>query len=92
MKPIDLLLVRKDHFAPTVCAPKNLLGEARRQEGLSPAPLAPICVLDPNGEVRRMLLHDGRARCSADWACHHTDLLVFGMRLAQPEPTSPLSP
>jgi uridine phosphorylase len=71
------LLANKDHAAPTVFTPENLLREARRQKGLSPAPVPSVCVLDPDGDLGRTLLHESRARRSPDWACYHTDLLVF---------------
>jgi uridine phosphorylase len=54
--------------------PENLLREARRQRGLPLGDVPPICLLDPDGDIVRHLLHTGQAVRSATWACYHTEL------------------
>jgi hypothetical protein len=41
------ILADKHHAAPSAFTPENLLREARRQKGLRPAAVPPVCVLDP---------------------------------------------
>ncbi|MDA8052135.1 MAG: nucleoside phosphorylase [Rhodospirillales bacterium] len=63
---------------------RNLLREARRQKHLAEAPVPAICLLDPDGDVVRLLGERGRGEQSGNWACYHTDLLEFthaGMRM-----------
>jgi uridine phosphorylase len=73
--PVPTPLLRaKDHAAPSVFRPENLLREARRQK-LLPAGDAPdICLLDPDGDVVRHLRRAGRLAASPGWACYHTEL------------------
>ena len=71
------ILADKDHAAVSVFEPENLLREARRQKRLRPGDIPEICVLDPDGDILRTLLHTGRARRSPAWACYHTDLYEF---------------
>jgi uridine phosphorylase len=71
------ILEGKDHAAPSVFRPENLLREARRQKGLSVAPVPAVCVLDPDGDLVRQLRAEGRARPSTGWACYHTELHEF---------------
>jgi hypothetical protein len=33
-----------------------------------------VCLLDPDGDVVRVLQQTGRGRRSETWACYHTDL------------------
>jgi len=73
----SLLLCGKDHAAPSVFLPENLLREARRQKRLPAGAVPDICVLDPDGDLVRQLRADGRARRSPAWACYHTDLYGF---------------
>lgn len=56
--------------------PENLLREARRQKGLAEATIPPVCVLDPDGDLVRDLVTEGRAVRDPAWACYHTDLHV----------------
>ena len=51
-----------------------LLREARRQRGLSAAPVPAVCVLDPDGDLVRTLRAGGRSRRAAGWACYHTEM------------------
>ena len=71
------ILAGKDYAAPSVFEPENLLREARRQKNLAGAPIPEICLLDPDGDIVRVLAMSGRGRRSAGWACYHTDLYEF---------------
>lgn len=71
------ILTNKFFAAPSVFEPANLLREARRQKGLSPVNVPEVCVLDPDGDILRVLRREGRARLSAAWACYHTELYEF---------------
>lgn len=68
------LLQAKDHAAPSVFQPENLLREARRQKNVPAGNVPAICVLDPDGDIVRALQTDGRARRDPFWACYHTDM------------------
>jgi uridine phosphorylase len=77
-------LARTDHAEPSVFLPQGLLREARRQRGLPPGSVPPVCVLDPDGDLVDYLERGGRAARSPVWACYHTDLIeteVAGARL-----------
>ncbi len=71
------LLAAKEYGAPSVFQVRNLLREARRQKRLAEAPVPPICLLDPDGDVVRRLSDSGRGERSPNWACYHTDLVAF---------------
>jgi uridine phosphorylase len=71
------ILDGKEFATPSVFEPANLLREARRQKGLAEASIPEICVLDPDGDILRMLRRDRRASLSSAWACYHTDLYEF---------------
>ncbi len=78
------LLGAKQHAAPSVFRPENLLREARRQRGRPDETVPAICVLDPDGDLVRALRAEGRVRRAAGWACYHTELDVLeheGLRL-----------
>jgi uridine phosphorylase len=64
----------KDHAAPSVFQPENLLREARRQKNIPAGSVPEICVLDPDGDIVRALVSAGRARRNPFWACYHTDM------------------
>jgi len=66
------LLARRDHAAPSVFRPENMLREARRQKGLSLAPVPPVCVLDPDGDIVDHVRQRYAATPCAHWACYHT--------------------
>jgi purine-nucleoside phosphorylase len=66
------LLARRDHWAPSIFRPENMLREARRQKGLSVAPVAPVCVLDPDGDIVAYVRQHYAAKPSTHWACYHT--------------------
>jgi uridine phosphorylase len=71
------ILEGKNFAAASVFEPANLLREARRQKGVPSADVPQICILDPDGDIRRGLLAGGRARRSPGWACYHTELYEF---------------
>jgi len=68
------ILDRVDHAEPSVFLPENLLREARRQRGLAKGRVPATCLLDPDGDIVRHLVREGRAARSPTWACYHTDL------------------
>jgi uridine phosphorylase len=71
------ILADKEYAAASVFEPANLLREARRQKLIPEAAVPEICVLDPDGDILRVLRREGRASPSAAWACYHTDLYEF---------------
>lgn len=71
---IGSFIERADHDEPSVFRPENLLREARRQRRLPPGSVPAVCLLDPDGDVVRYLVQDGRAERSPSWACYHTEL------------------
>ncbi len=71
------LLSDKDYEAPSVFLPENLLREARRQKAVPTIDVPEICLLDPDGDVVRLLRGEGRARLCEGWACYHTELYEF---------------
>lgn len=78
MAPKDLPLHDNKHFAePSAFTPESLLREARRQKGGASAPVPTVCLLDPDGDVVRRLLAEGRAQPHTGWVCYHTELYVF---------------
>jgi hypothetical protein len=74
--PAPTILGLKQHDAPSIFAPANLLREARRQRGLPDEPVPAVCALDPDGDVVRHLRDAGTAHKVAGWACYHTDMYV----------------
>lgn len=68
------LLNRSDHSAPSVFRPENLLRESRRQKGLAGGPVAPICVLDPDGDIVDYVRRHHAATACPHWACYHTQM------------------
>lgn len=71
------ILAGKEFEAPSVFEPANLLREARRQKAIPEAAIPEICVLDPDGDILRVLRREGRAALSPAWACYHTELYEF---------------
>jgi hypothetical protein len=55
------ILANKAFASPSVFEPANLLREARRQKGLACAEVPEICVLDPDGDILRVLRRKRRA-------------------------------
>lgn len=73
------ILADKHHGEPSAFTPESLLREARRQKGAAIEPVPAVCILDPDGDIVRMLRAAGRARRHAGWVCYHTELDVFEM-------------
>ncbi len=71
------LLSGKRHHEASVFTPENLLREGRRQLSVPTGPVAPVCVLDPDGDILRYLDRNGRLEASPNWACYHTTLHDF---------------
>lgn len=71
------ILAHKDHLAPSAFQVENLLREGRRQRGLPEGVVPRLCVLDPDGDLLRHLVAEGRTTPSPTWACYHTTLHVF---------------
>jgi uridine phosphorylase len=68
------LLLNKDHRAPSLFEPGNLLREARRQKGLADIAVPAVALLDPDGDIVRHLARSGTGRRHPGWACYHTDM------------------
>lgn len=68
------LLDGKDHDAPSLFEPANLLREARRQHNLPNVPVPRVGLLDPDGDIVRHLAATGRGQRHPGWACYHTDM------------------
>src|SRR5438067_5323853 len=71
------ILADKDYAAVSVFDPANLLREARRQKEVPGIAVPEICMLDPDGDILRVLRREGRAALSPGWACYHTELYEF---------------
>ncbi len=71
------ILDNKDTSAPSVFLPAALLREARRQKGLAPIDVPPVCVLDPDGDIVRRLRQTGQSQPFDGWPCYHTRLDTF---------------
>lgn len=67
------ILFRKAHATPSVFTPEGLLREAQRQKSIPPGDVPEVCLLDPDGDLSRHLIHSG-ARRNPHWACYHTDM------------------
>jgi uridine phosphorylase len=71
------ILENKAPASASVFSPDALLREARRQKGLAPLDVPPVCILDPDGDILRQLRNSGRAARFDGWPCYHTDLYTF---------------
>jgi len=71
------ILTGKRYDAPSAFTPENLLREARRQKATAIEPVPDICILDPDGDIVRQVMAEGRARRHEGWVCYHTDLHIF---------------
>jgi len=71
---VGAFIERADHDEPSVFLPGNMLREARRQRGLPAGKVPDVCLLDPDGDIVRHLVRQGRAERSPSWACYHTEL------------------
>ncbi|MGI8939302.1 MAG: nucleoside phosphorylase [Iamia sp.] len=77
------LLTAKDHGAPSVFQPANLLREGRRQRDRPDVPVPEVCLLDPDGDIVAHLRRTGRAIEHPGWACYHTTLHTFALGSTQ---------
>lgn len=68
------LVSRLDHAQPSVFRPENMLRESRRQKSLRAERVPTVCVLDPDGDIARHVMHQRGAMRSPNWACYHTEL------------------
>jgi hypothetical protein len=71
------LLERNDHVAPSIFRPENMLREARRQKGLAPGIVPPVCVLDPDGDIVAYVRRKYAATRCPHWACYHTRMWTW---------------
>ncbi|MGB8398114.1 nucleoside phosphorylase [Bradyrhizobium sp.] len=71
------ILDHKDASSSSVFTPSALLREARRQKNLATVQVPPVCLLDPDGDMVRILRASGRARPFAGWPCYHTEMDTF---------------
>ncbi len=71
------ILANKSYGENSAFEPESLLREARRQKGTGGQPVPQICILDPDGDILRLLKDEGRAVHHSGWACYHTDLFCF---------------
>ncbi len=71
------ILAHKHYTTPSAFNPENLLREARRQKKIADGLIPEICLLDPDGDMVRTLVANGRAQLHPAWACYHTQLYSF---------------
>jgi uridine phosphorylase len=74
------ILDNKNTLAPSVFLPAALLREARRQKGLATVCVPSVCILDPDGDIVRLLRQTGQSRPLESWPCYHTELDTFLLR------------
>jgi uridine phosphorylase len=68
------MLNHRDLEEPSLFTPENLLREARRQKSKPKRQIPRICLLDPDGDIVRYLIREGRATVNPNWACYHTEM------------------
>lgn len=71
------ILDHKHALSPSVFVPSALLREARRQKNIAAVQVPPVCLLDPDGDLVRVLRKAGRAKAFSGWPCYHTELDTF---------------
>ncbi|MEE8324823.1 MAG: nucleoside phosphorylase [Candidatus Humimicrobiaceae bacterium] len=74
MKKSPPIISNKEYGQPSVFTPESLLREARRQRSVSIGKIPEICVLDPDGDIVRNLLKQGKCTLNPHWACYHSNL------------------
>ena len=57
--------------------PETMLRESARQRRLPGVPVPEVCLLDPDGDITRLLRRQGRGRAHPGWACFHTCMTEF---------------
>lgn len=80
MSPSDELppiLRAKATGAPSAFSADGLLREARRQKSVAEGAIPPVCLLDPDGDVVRRLISEGRGEPEPGWACYHSTMYRF---------------
>lgn len=73
------ILDNKHIASPSMFAPSALLREARRQKNLEAVDVPSVCILDPDGDLVRVLRAAGRTKRFEDWPCYHTELDRFSL-------------
>lgn len=76
---LPAILKAKRYREASVFSAANLLREARRQKSLPEGRVPRVCLLDPDGDIVRALVAEGRSRRDPNWACYHTDLHVVAL-------------
>ena len=71
------LIERRDHLAPSVFRPENMLREARRQKGLAAGSVPRVCVLDPDGDIVAHVRRKYAAEPCPHWACYHSTMWTW---------------
>lgn len=71
------ILSNKYYDEQSVFLPENLLREARRQKKINDCNVAPVCVLDPDGDLVEYLLKKNLCVKSECWACYHSILYEY---------------
>lgn len=69
------ILSEKHYSSPSAFTPESLLREARRQKRINACEVPAICILDPDGDLVRQLVRQGRGQIDPTWACYHTELI-----------------
>lgn len=85
------LLAGKQFRDPSVLKPENMLREARRQKGLPNHPVPRICVLDPDGDIARLMKREAADHVNRHWACFHTEMVLIAPSTARQIVGSPVS-
>ena len=67
----------KNPSSLSVFRPEALLREARRQKRLATVDVPALCILDPDGDIVRLLRQTGQAQPFPNWPCYHTALDTF---------------
>jgi uridine phosphorylase len=68
------MLSDRDLGKPSLFTAENLLREARRQKSIRKGRVPRVCLLDPDGDIVRYLVREGRATVNPNWACYHTEM------------------
>ena len=74
---IPPILSDKHTTSASVFEPAALLREARRQKNIAAAEVPEVCILDPDGDLVRILRKAAKAKTFDGWPCYHTELDTF---------------
>lgn len=69
-----LPLLQHPLSAASAFTPERLMEAVRRERGLPPEAVPPLCVLDFDGDLSDGLAADGRSTPVESWACFHTSM------------------